>query len=80
LTDIEAILDRQVSDPTLQARRDEWIEAGVVRRAQRAKLSLRSTGLPDSTSRSRGLPVADLPQECSALTIARSERRDRAGA
>jgi len=27
--DIEAILDRQVSDTTLRARRDEWIEAGV---------------------------------------------------
>jgi hypothetical protein len=26
--DIEAILDRQVSDTTLRARRDEWIEAG----------------------------------------------------
>jgi transposase len=27
--DIEAILDHQVSDTTLRARRDEWIEAGV---------------------------------------------------
>lgn len=27
--DIEAILDRQVSDTTLRARRDEWIDAGV---------------------------------------------------
>jgi hypothetical protein len=27
--DIEAILDRQVSDTTLRARRDEWIAAGV---------------------------------------------------
>jgi transposase len=27
--DIEAILDRQVSDTTLRARRDEWIQAGV---------------------------------------------------
>jgi len=27
--DIEAILDRQVSDTTLRARRDEWIEAGA---------------------------------------------------
>jgi transposase len=27
--DIEAILDRQVSDTTLRARRDEWINAGV---------------------------------------------------
>jgi transposase len=27
--DIEAILDRQVSDTTLRARRDEWIELGV---------------------------------------------------
>jgi transposase len=27
--DIEAILDRQVSDTTLRARRDEWIETGV---------------------------------------------------
>jgi hypothetical protein len=26
---VEAILDRQVSDTTLRARRDEWIEAGV---------------------------------------------------
>jgi hypothetical protein len=29
--DIEAILDRQVSDPTLRARRDEWIAAGRTR-------------------------------------------------
>jgi transposase len=29
--DIEAILDHQVSDTTLRARRDEWITAGVVR-------------------------------------------------
>jgi transposase len=28
-TDIEAILDFEVSDTTLRARRDEWIEAGV---------------------------------------------------
>jgi hypothetical protein len=28
--DIEAILDHQVSDTTLRARRDEWIDAGVV--------------------------------------------------
>ena len=28
--DIEAILDHEVSDPTLRARRDEWIEAGVL--------------------------------------------------
>jgi transposase len=27
--DIEAILDHQVSDTTLRARRDEWIDAGV---------------------------------------------------
>lgn len=27
--DIEAILDHQVSDTTLRARRDEWIAAGV---------------------------------------------------
>jgi hypothetical protein len=27
--DIEAILDRQVSDTTLRVRRDEWIEVGV---------------------------------------------------
>ena len=27
--DIEAILDRQVSDTTLRARRDEWIKADV---------------------------------------------------
>ena len=27
--DIEAILDRQVSDTTLRARRDEWVDAGV---------------------------------------------------
>ena len=30
--DIEAILERRVSDTTLRARRDEWIEAGVVDR------------------------------------------------
>lgn len=27
--DVEAILDHQVSDTTLRARRDEWIHAGV---------------------------------------------------
>jgi transposase len=27
--DIEAILERRVSDTTLRARRDEWIDAGV---------------------------------------------------
>ena len=27
--DIEAILDHQVSDTTLRARRDEWVSAGV---------------------------------------------------
>jgi hypothetical protein len=30
--DIEAILDWQVSDTTLRARRDEWINAGVFER------------------------------------------------
>ena len=30
--DIEAILDHQVSDTTLRARRDEWIAAGVFER------------------------------------------------
>jgi hypothetical protein len=30
--DIEAILDHQVSDTTLRARRDEWIDAGVFER------------------------------------------------
>jgi hypothetical protein len=29
VVDIEAILDHQVSDTTLRARRDEWIDAGV---------------------------------------------------
>lgn len=32
--DIEAILDHQVSDTTLRARRDEWIEAGVFHRLE----------------------------------------------
>jgi len=32
--DIEAILDHQVSDTTLRARRDEWIDAGVYQRLE----------------------------------------------
>ncbi len=32
--DIEAILDHQVSDTTLRARRDEWIDAGVFDRLE----------------------------------------------
>ncbi len=32
--DIEAILDHQVSDTTLRARRDEWITAGVFERLE----------------------------------------------
>lgn len=32
--DIEAILDHQVSDTTLRARRDEWIDAGVFQRLE----------------------------------------------
>jgi len=37
--DIEAILDHQVSDTTLRARRDEWIDAGVFDQLQREALA-----------------------------------------
>ncbi|MEZ5374111.1 MAG: hypothetical protein R2704_15565 [Microthrixaceae bacterium] len=30
MVDIEALLDGQVSDTTLRARRDEWIQAGAL--------------------------------------------------
>ena len=33
--DIEVILDHQVSDTRLRARRDEWIEAGVFEQLKR---------------------------------------------
>jgi hypothetical protein len=46
--DIQAILDRQVSDTTLRARRDEWIEAGCSTRS-RPKRSHRSIGSSGST-------------------------------
>lgn len=41
--DIEAILDHQVSDTTLRARRDEWIDAGVFD-ALKERRSPRTTG------------------------------------
>jgi transposase len=47
--DIEAILDHQVSDTTLRARRDEWIDAGCSR-PSRPKPSRRSTGSSGSIS------------------------------
>jgi hypothetical protein len=37
--DIEAILDHQVSDTTLRARRDEWIDAGVFERLKTEALA-----------------------------------------
>src|SRR5436305_428957 len=37
--DIEAILDHQVSDTTLRARRDEWIAAGVFDRLRAEALA-----------------------------------------
>ena len=37
--DIEAILDHQVSDTTLRARRDEWITAGVFERLRAEALA-----------------------------------------
>jgi len=46
--DIAAILDRQVSDTTLRARRDEWIEAGCWTRS-RPKRSRHSIGSSGST-------------------------------
>ena len=48
--DIEAILDIEVSDTTLRARRDEWIDAGVFDAAQdRSARRVR----PDHRARSR---------------------------
>ena len=53
--DIEAILDRQVSDTTLRAHRDEWIEAGVFDAPKTEALAAldRNVGLDLMTSRER---------------------------
>ena len=48
--DIEAILDHQVSDTTLRARRDEWIDAGVFDRLKQRSDPPRSTGSSASIS------------------------------
>jgi len=51
--DIEAILEHRVSDTTLRARRDEWIDAGVFDELS-LKRSARSTGSSAAWSSSQG--------------------------
>ena len=55
--DIEAILDHQVSDTTLRARRDEWIAAGVFDTLEAEALA-RSIGSSGSISRRRARRIA----------------------
>ena len=47
--DVEALVDHQVSDTTLRARRDEWIAAGVFDRLEAEALAA-FTGSSASTS------------------------------
>jgi hypothetical protein len=55
--DIQAILDHQVSDTTLRARWDEWIDAGVLEQVRTEALG-RSTRSSASTGRRDGGRVA----------------------
>ena len=58
--DIEAILDHQVSDTTLRARRDEWIAAGVFDKLRTEALGLMKDGMNASLEPTL-VPVAERP-------------------
>ena len=87
--DIEAILDHQVSDTTLRARRDEWIDAGVFDQLEAEALAAfdRIIGSTWTTSRSTGrctrphtaarAPARAQPTGRSSAGSGRSRRRAR---